>query len=142
LDEKKGGVTMSAWIPLHATGLVAVDAGPNVTAFPSPFDVPTALRITFLSDKLLKVEFRYLGTDERTREEKVRDAICHLGIHSGRVYAIDLDPTSESVRENVKVLLDALKYLEQHNQRSARNYEAAEQAVTANQSLLLAAAAV
>jgi hypothetical protein len=127
---------MTNWIPLQAIGLSAVDAGPKVTAFRSPFDIPTALRVTHdAALTRLKVEFRYLGSDERTREERIAGAVCHLGIHSGRVYAIDLDLTIEAA----VALRRALKSLEQQHRRSARNYEAAGQAVAAHQELLVAA---
>lgn len=132
---------MSVWIALHIGNLSAVDdAGPTMSAFRSPFDIPTAMRgIHDEPSKRFRLEFRYLSGDERTKEVTTGGAVCHLGVHSGRIYAIDLD-LAQTVDANAQALRSAFKRLEQQYRRSARNYEAAEKAVAEHQEELLLAA--
>lgn len=129
---------MSDWIPLDAdvleqgVGEVKRLGASRAEEFPSPYDVPEAIRAVFdpVSERLT-IELKYLGDEPRHGRAGTSRVDLSLGRNSHRVYGItvDLHGNPQPPRGVVGLVNEALNRMAETYKGKASHYGIAKQAL-------------
>lgn len=104
----------------------------NVNVFPSPYDIPEALRTFFdTRSKHFVIEFRYIDEEPRVQSKPANSLFVSLGRNSHRLYRIEIDEhlirqdSSEARTSAFSEIEKALNKLQQHPSTSgaSANYQ-------------------
>jgi hypothetical protein len=100
--------------------------------FPSPYDVPEAIRGLYdPAAKTFRIEFKYLG-EEPKKELKLRDHVdVQLGRNSNRIYGFEFDVSGDlydkPITDLIKNAIDEL-YKKYSSSQNKSHYEIAQSA--------------
>lgn len=111
--------TASQWIKIdpvkYDTEQIPTDSGVEFKVFLSPYDIPEAVRGFYdVAKERFTIQFKYIGNESTETVQRDGPVTFRVGIHSGRLHAIEVDVHSLGVEQVGLRIAQALEGLTAH----------------------------